>query len=42
MDSNDYFQVVWQAEDELEDVHLVSVQGGSAGFVKTCVRTKQS
>lgn len=42
MDSNDYFQVVWQAEDELTDVHLVSVRGGSPGFVKTCVRTKQS
>lgn len=42
MDSNDYFQVVWQAEDELADVHLVSVRGGSPGFVKTCVRTMQS
>lgn len=42
LDSNDYFQVVWQAEDELADVLLVSVQGEWPGFVNTCVRTKQS
>lgn len=28
IDSNDYFQVVWQAKDELAEVHLVTVRGG--------------